>query len=100
MNNLILSAAIPLIIGPLTFVVMQGLKALSLTVDKLPLIAKRFAVAAIAILLTLAANAAGVDIACDPNGVDNCLTSLDKEAVKAILAAAIAYLLHLGKKKS
>lgn len=100
MNNLILSAAIPLIIGPLTFVVMQGLKALSLTVDKLPPLAKRFAVAAIAIVLTVVANAAGVNIACDPSGMQDCLATMDKDVVKAVLAAGIAYLLHLTKKKA
>lgn len=100
MNKLILSAAIPLIIGPLTFVVMQGIKALSKTVDALPLVAKRFAVAGIAIALTVVANLAGVEVACDPNGVENCLNTLDKEAVKALLGAAIAYALHLAKKKA
>jgi len=99
MNNLLLSAAIPLIIGPLTFVVMQGIKALSATVDALPLVAKRFAVAGIAIVLTVVANWAGVDVACDPNGVENCLNTLDKDAVKGVLAAGIAFALHLAKKK-
>ena len=100
MNKLVLSAAIPLLIGPLTFVVMQGLKALSTTVDALPSVAKRFAVAGIAVVLTIVASLTGVDISCDPNGVENCLSTLDKDAVKAILAAAIAYLLHLAKKKA
>jgi len=74
MNKLLLSATIPLIIGPLTFVVMQGLKALSATVDALPGVAKRFAVAG--------------------------MSTLDKDAVKSVLAAGIAYLLHLAKKKA
>jgi len=100
MNTILLSVAVPMILGPLTFVVMQGLKALSTTVDALPPIAKRFAVAGIAIALTIAANIAGVDVACDPNGVENCLNTLDKEAVKGVLAAAIAYALHLAKKKA
>jgi len=100
MNKLLLSATIPLIIGPLTFVVMQGLKALSATVDALPGVAKRFAVAGIAIVLTVLASLTGVDISCDPNGVENCLSTLDKDAVKSVLAAGIAYLLHLAKKKA
>lgn len=100
MNKLLLSATIPLIIGPLTFVVMQGLKALSATVDALPSVAKRFAVAGIAIVLTVLASLTGADISCDPNGVENCLSTLDKDAVKSIIAAGIAYLLHLAKKKA
>lgn len=100
MNTILLSVAVPMILGPLTFVVMQGIKALSTTVDALPSVAKRFAVAGIAIALTIAANLAGVDVACDPNGVENCLNTLDKEAVKGLLAAGIAYLLHLTKKKA
>ena len=100
MNKLLLSATLPLFLGPITFVLMQGIKALSKTVDALPGVAKRFAVAGIAIVLTVLANLTGVDISCDPNGVENCLSTLDKDAVKAILAAAIAYLLHLAKKKA
>jgi hypothetical protein len=45
------------------------------------------------------AHLAGVDVACDPNGVENCLATLDTDAVKGIVAAAIAYALHLVKPK-
>ena len=100
MNKLLLSATLPLFLGPLTFVLMQGIKALSKTVDALPITTKRFAVAAIAVLLTVVAQVTGVDVSCDPNGVENCLNTLDAGAVKGILAAAIAYLLHLAKKKA
>ena len=99
MTKLLLSATLPLVVGPITFVLMQGLKALSKTVDALPPIAKRFAVAAIAVGLTVVAHLAGVDVACDPNGVENCLSTLDTDAVKGIVAAAIAYALHLAKPK-
>jgi hypothetical protein len=99
MNKLLLSATLPLFLGPITFVLMQGIKALSKTVDALPITAKRFAVAAIAVLLTVVAQVTGVDVSCDPNGVENCLNTLDAGAVKGIVAAAIAYALHLAKQK-
>jgi len=99
MNKLLLSAVLPLVIGPITFVVMQGIKALSVTVDALPAVAKRFAVAAIAVVLTVAANLSGVDVTCDPDATTNCLSTLDTNAVKGIVAAGIAYLIHLAKKQ-
>jgi hypothetical protein len=99
MNKLLLSATLPLFLGPITFVLMQGIKALSKTVDALPSVAKRFAVATIAVVLTVVAQVTGVDVACDPNGVENCLSTLDAGAVKGILAAAVAYVLHFAKTK-
>ena len=99
MRNLLLTAAVPLLLGPLTFVVMQQLKLLSKAVDNLPVAVKRFAVAGIAILLTVIAKATGVELACDANAVESCLTTLDQDAVWAALAAGVAYVLHLAKQK-
>lgn len=100
MRNMILTAAVPLLLGPLTFVVMQQLKILSTMVDTLPVTAKRFAVAAIAVLLTVVSKSAGVELACDANAVESCLTTLDQDAVRAALATGVAYLLHVGRKKT
>lgn len=97
MPNFMLAAATPLIIGPLTFVVMQGCKALSATVDALPPIAKRIAVLVIATALTLLGSWAGVDFQCSQDAATNCLATLDKDAVKAVVAAAISFLLHVAK---
>ena len=99
MRTLMLQAAIPLLLGPLTFVVMQQLKILNGVVDTLPAAAKRFMVAGIAVVLTVASKAAGVELACDANAADTCLAALDQDAVRATLAAGVAYLLHLAKKK-
>ena len=99
MRSLLLTAAVPLLLGPLTFVVMQQLKLLSTVVDNLPVSVKRFAVAGIAILLTVIAKATGVELACDANAVESCLTTLDQDAVRAVLAAGVAYVLHLAKQK-
>jgi hypothetical protein len=99
MSKLMLPVVMPLIVGPLTFVVMQGLKALSATIDALPPIAKRISVVVVATLLTALGTWAGVDFNCDPNGVVNCLSTVDKDAVKAVMAAAIAFLMHLVKQQ-
>lgn len=97
LSGVAVSLVLPVVIGPLTFVVMQGVKALSAVVDNLPPFVKRFAVALIAVLLTVAGNAAGVDLACNPDGGTTCLEVLDKDAVKALLSTGIAFGLHWAK---
>ena len=99
MRTLILQAAIPLLLGPLTFVVMQQLKLLSAAVDTMPTALKRVMVAGIAVFLTVIAKATGVELACDANAAESCLAALDQDAVRAALAAGVAYVLHLAKQK-
>lgn len=99
MPSFIANAVLPLIVGPLTFVVMQGLKALSGTIDALPPVAKRVAVMVVAIALTALGAASGVDFQCDVDAGVNCLTTLDKDAMKAVVGAALAYALHFAKTK-
>jgi hypothetical protein len=79
---------------------MQGLKALSATVDALPITAKRIAVLVIATALTMLGSWAGVDFNCDPDAAVSCLDTLDKDAVKSAVAAILAFVLHLAKKKA
>jgi hypothetical protein len=100
LSGLALSLALPLIIGPLTFVVMQGLKTVSAAVDALPPTAKRFAVAGIAVGLSLVGQATGLNLACTPDAGTTCLELLDADAVKAILSAAIAFALHWAKQQT
>lgn len=99
MNAAILSLAMPLLVGPITFAIMQGLKTASATIDALNPWIKRGAVAAIAVGLTLLGKVAGISITCDPNAAVNCLTSLDNDTVKALVSAGLAYGLHLIKPK-
>lgn len=99
MPSFVMNAILPLIVGPLTFVVMQGIKALSATVDALPPVAKRVAVMVIAIALTALGAASGIDFQCDAQSGVNCLSTLDKDAVKAAVGAALAYALHFAKTK-
>ena len=98
MSGLLLSLLGPVVIGPLTFAAMQAIKGLNATVDALPPLAKRVAVAVIATVLTLIASVTGAPIHCDVNSDVNCLALLDQDAVKAIVAAGVAFALH-GLKK-
>lgn len=99
MPSFVMNAVLPLIVGPLTFVVMQGLKGLSATVDTLPPVAKRGAVMVISIALTALGAASGIDFQCDPEFGTNCLSTLDKDAVKAAVGAALAFVLHYAKQQ-
>lgn len=97
MSGLLLTLLGPVVIGPLTFALMQGIKTLNVTVDALPPVAKRVAVVAIAVFLTFLAGALKLDIACDVNAGINCLEVLDNDAVKSIVSAAVAFGLHYLK---
>lgn len=99
MSKLLMPILLPVIVGPLTFLVMQGAKAVSATIDKLPVTAKRIAVLVVASLLTMLGSWAGVDFGCNPDAAVDCLATLDKDAVKAAVGAAVAFLLHLAKQK-
>lgn len=96
MKSLALSLLLPLIVGPVTFVVMQTLKRLSAWVDGQSPTVKRFAVALIAFALTLVGKLTGVDIPCDAD--TNCLAVLDHDTIKALVAAGLAVSLHHLKK--
>lgn len=100
MSKLLMPILLPVIVGPLTFLVMQGAKAVSATIDKLPATAKRIAVLVIATALTMLGSWAGVDFNCDPDAAVSCLDTLDKDAVKSAVAAILAFVLHLAKKKA
>lgn len=97
MTGLALTLLTPIIVGPLTFLAMQGLKSTNAMIDTLPPVAKRFLVALIAAALTSIGAALGVNIECDPEAATSCLATLDKEAVKAIVGAIVAYAVHFLK---
>ena len=97
MSNLLLSLLGPVVIGPLTFLLMQALKATTTLVDGLPPLAKRLVVAGIAMVVTLIASLTGAPIHCDVASGVNCLTLLDHDSVKAVVAAVVAYALHALK---
>lgn len=97
MPSFLTPVVLPIILGPLTFVVMQLLKQASNAVENLPPMMKRFVVAGIATALTLVGTATGVDLSCNQELSATCLDVLDKDAVRAVLSAGIAFLLHYAK---
>ena len=99
MPSFVTNALLPLVVGPLAFVVMQGLKSLSATVDTMPPAAKRIAVMGIAISLTALGTISGVDFQCNVDAGVNCLSQVDQDAVKAVVGAALAYAMHYAKRK-
>lgn len=97
MSKMLLSLLGPVLIGPLTFLVMQWLKRLNDTIDTLPSSAKRITVVAVAAILTLVANVTGIDLHCDATADTSCLALLDQDTVKALVASAVAFGLHALK---
>lgn len=97
MTGLALTLLTPIIVGPLTFLAMQGLKATNALIDAQSPFVKRLLVAVIASALTAISAATGINVACDVQSGANCLAELDKETVKAIVAAIVAYAVHFLK---
>lgn len=98
MKSLALSLLAPVLVGPVTFLLMQYLKKASGWVETQPSTVKRLLVAVIAFVLTFLAHLTGVTLPCDVNSGINCLATLDNDAVKALVASALAYLIHGTKK--
>lgn len=97
MTGLALTLLTPILVGPLTFLAMQGLKTTNALIDAQSPLVKRFLVALIAASLTSIGAVLGVNIECDAEAATSCLATLDKEAVKAIVGAIVAYAVHALK---
>lgn len=99
MNRLTLAIITPVIVGPLTFVVMQAMKRLSSYIDTLSPNTKRVAVMLIATTMTMLGSLTGVSVQCDPDAAVSCFETLDKDAVKAVVASVLAFAMHALKPK-
>lgn len=97
MTGLTLTLLTPILVGPLTFLAMQGLKATNALIDAQSPTVKRFLVALIAAALTTIGAALGINIECDAEAATSCLATVDKEAVKALVATILAYVIHAIK---
>jgi hypothetical protein len=97
MTGLVLSLATPFLVGPLTFLAMQGIKTANVFVDMQSPWLKRILVAAIAFAVTMAAKVTGVEVACSADATTSCLELLSRDDVKAMVAALVAYALHFLK---
>lgn len=100
-QNQAFSLILPLILGPVVFAVMQGLKAASSWVDSRPAWQKRVLVPAIALIVTALSSSLGQQVACDPSALNaaDCLSKFDADALKAVLASGVAFLLHWLKSR-
>lgn len=97
----LLELVLPVLLGPLTFVIVQGAKRVSAWLDATSPLAKRVLVVVVAWLVTWVAHLLGVDVACDAaTNPAGCVTALDHDTLKALLAAAIAFVLHALKPKA
>jgi len=87
-----------LVIGPLAAIIVQGAKRYVHWIDQLPAWQKRAFVLVTATALTALGAVTGVEYAVTAEDI-SLLHNLDAEAVKASLAAAVAFLLHAFKKR-
>lgn len=90
---------IPMLLGPLVYVIVKFLKQISAWIDNQGPAIKRTLVVAVAILVTAGTNLVGQPIACDVNATDvaDCLGQITPDILKAILASGTAFLLHYLK---
>jgi hypothetical protein len=91
---------IPMVLGPLVYVIVKYLKSISGWIDAQSPAIKRTLVVAISILVTAGTNLVGQPVTCSVDAVDaaECLGQLTPEVLKAILASGTAFLLHALKK--
>ena len=92
---------LPMLLGPIVYLVVRYLKQISGWVDAQGPAIKRTLVVAIAILVTAGTNLVGQPIQCDTDALNaaDCLNQLTPEILKAILASGTAFLLHYLKKQ-
>lgn len=97
MTDFLLNALAPVLVGPLTFFVVQGAKSASGKIDALSPAIKRIAVLVAATGLTVVGDWAKTDFRCAVDATD-CLANIDTDAAKSAVSAAIALLLHRLKR--
>lgn len=92
---------LPMLLGPLVYLLVRGLKNASTWIDGQNPAIKRTLVVAVAILVTAASNLVGQPITCDTAAANaaDCLNQVTPEILKAILASGTAFLLHYLKKQ-
>lgn len=100
----VLGWVLPMLLGPVVYIVMREILNASRKIDDLPPFAKRLAVAAVGTGLAFAVEQLGlalpVECANAADGIsDACATALTaKPFVKGVTAAGVAMILHMLKK--
>lgn len=94
--NLIL----PMVLGPLVYVIVKALKDGSYWIDKQGPATKRTLVVAVALLVTAGMQLAGQPISCDVGAANasDCLGQITPEILKALLGSGVAFAMHYLKK--
>lgn len=90
---------LPMLLGPLVFLLMKFLKQISGWVDAQGATIKRTLVVAIAILVTTGMQLLGQPITCDTSALNSadCLNQITPEVLKTLLAAGTAFLMQYLK---
>ena len=96
LTNKLMMLFLPLILGPLTFIIMEGLKRASAAIDASPTWLKQFTVVFIASLIAWLASTLGFTLPC-LSGTEGCsLVDLNEPAIKTALTALVAFVTHYG----
>lgn len=89
---------LPLVVGTLTFLAVQGVKRLSAVVEAQPPALKRILALGIAFALTWLAERVGAPSPCTVATADGCLQSLTPTAIQGLVGALVAMAVHSLKK--
>jgi len=98
MNAMLIKVMVPVIVGPLSYFLMQWLKSVSGKVDALPPLPKRAIVLVLVSVITELAAISGIGSDCDGSSLSACLATLDQDALKAAVGAALAFGIHAVRK--
>lgn len=90
--------ALPVVLGPLSYILMGLLKTAAAFVDRQPAFLQRGMVILIAAMIATVANIAGADLPCLNDAAGCSLADLDRTAVQAILGSLVAMAMHALKK--
>lgn len=93
-----IAVAVPVVIGPLAYLLMGAIKTVAAFVDRQPAFLQRGMVVVIAFVIATVAQLTGTDLACVDTAVGCTLRDLDRPAVEAILGAAVAMAMHALRK--
>lgn len=89
-----IALALPVVLGPLTYLVMAWLKVLATVIDRSPAVVQRAAVVVIAVCIAAAAEWTGVKLECVGQEPGCTLADVDVPLVKAVLGSVVAMVMH------
>jgi hypothetical protein len=94
-----MQAALPLVVGTVTFGLVQLLKQGSAFINSQPALVKRALAVAVAFVVTVLAETVGMPSPCTLAGAEGCLESLTPNAVEGLVGALVAMALHSVAKR-